>query len=269
MSSIKKGRSLDATPLAAIILSLATAAVAGCAPQRPYRPVAPPPVRSTAPAPQKSAPLPPPPPVESNRQPLPQDPRIQEQDLRTKAPSSPPAAKQTHDLPRQASIGETRTALEPAEPQPATAPPLPDDSSLLAKITPGVSPQRAASLRLTEEGRRLLDAGEPARALTPLERTIAVDSTNPYGYFYLAKAQYLLGRHQQSMNFLDVAESRLIGEPFWLAEVHALRGDNFRAQGQMLRAEVSYQYALRLNSGNRAAIEALARMQAEAQPASR
>jgi tetratricopeptide (TPR) repeat protein len=145
-----------------------------------------------------------------------------------------------------------------------TTPSLPDDSSLVAKITAAVTPQRAASLRLTEEGRKLLDAGDTARALTRLEKTIAIDSTNPYGYFYLAKAQNRLGRYKDSLNFLEVAESRLSGEPFWLAEVHALRGDNYRALGQTQRAETSYVQSLRLNSGNRAAADALLRLQTDA-----
>lgn len=244
-------------------------AVIGCAPRRPYR-VPVPPRSSTAPAPrepQTSAPSPPSPAAELSRRPLPQDPRIREQDIGSKAPATAPATKETREPRKQASVGEIRPPVEPS-PQ-STPPPLPDDSSLLAKITPGVSPQRAASLRLTEEGRKLLDGGEPAKSLTPLERSIAIDSTNPYGHFYLAKAQQRLGRYQESLNFLDVAESRLGGEPFWLAEVHALRGENFRALGQLRRAEVSYDYALRLNSGNRTAVEALARMQSETQPASR
>lgn len=145
------------------------------------------------------------------------------------------------------------------------APPLPDDSSLLAKITPGVSPQRAASLRLTDEGAKLLEAGDPAKALSRLERTIVIDSSNPYGYFYLAKAHYRLGRYRESLNFLDIAESRLRSEPFWLAEVQALRGDNYRALGQTQRAEASYTQALRFNSGNRAATDGLARLQADTQ----
>lgn len=236
--------------------------VFGCAPQRPYRPpaVSQAPAAPPAPAPQRAAPLAPP--TSPEPRPLLPESKIREQDIRAKAPVAPPVTKERPEPLRQTPPGEPRAMPGPAVP--ALPPPLPDDSSLLAKITPGVSPQRAASLRLTEEGRRLIDAGEPARALTPLERTIAIDSTNPYGYFYLAKAQFLLGRYQQSMNFLDVAEARLIGEPFWLAEVHALRGENFRAQGQTERAEVSYQYALRLNSGNRTAVEALAKMQAEA-----
>lgn len=179
----------------------------------------------------------------------------------------PPTAKETKDGSRQASI-EGRTGPDSTVFQP-TVPPLPDDSSLLAKIIPGTTPQRAASLRLTEEGRKLLDAGDPGKALTRLETTIVIDSTNPYGYFYLAKAQNRLGRYKESLNFLEVAESRLSGEPFWMAEVNALRGENFRGLGQLQRAEASYVQALRLNSGNRTASEGLGRMQSEPQAGSK
>jgi Tetratricopeptide repeat len=237
----------------------------GCAPQRPYR--APlPPSSSTTPAlrtPQSTAPIPAPPPPEApdtSRRPVPQEGKISEQDIRTKSPTPPPAGKETKESSRQAGIGESHTT-----PEATVSPALPDDSSLLAKITPGVTPQRAASLRLTDEGRKLLDAGDAAKALTRLERTIAIDSTNPYGYFYLAKAQNRLGSYKESLNFLDVAESRLSGEPFWLAEVHALRGDNYRALGQPQRAETSYVQSLRLNSGNRTAADALLRLHADAQ----
>ena len=236
----------------------------GCAPQRPYR--APLPPTSTTPAlrtPQSTAPIPAPPPLEApdtSRRPVPQEGKIREQDIRTQSPTPPPAGKETKESSRQAGIGESHTT-----PEPTVSPALPDDSSLLAKITPGVTPQRAASLRLTDEGRKLLDAGDAAKALTRLERTIAIDSTNPYGYFYLAKAQNRLGGYKESLNFLDVAESRLSGEPFWLAEVHALRGDNYRALGQPQRAETSYMQSLRLNSGNRTAADALLRLHADAQ----
>ena len=235
---------------AAVCLTLAS-----CAPQPYYRAPAPP-----APA-IKAPPAPPTQPAqESVRQTVPPDSKIREQDVRSKTPP-PPAAKAGKEPPRQASI-ESRSGAEASLP-----PPLADDSSLLAKITPATSPQRAASLRLTEEGRKILDAGDPAKALTRLEQTIVIDSTNPYGYFFLAKAQYRLGRYRDALNFLDIAESRLGNEPFWLAEIHALRGDNFRALGQLQRAEASYNQAIRLNSGNRGAADALTRMQGEAQPA--
>jgi len=240
------------------------AVVYGCAPQRPYRAPAPP--SSSMPlsrSPQTTAPIPPPPPTpEADRKPVPQESKIREQDIRSKPSPTVPPARETIEPGRQASPGESRTPDSTVF-QPTT-PPLPDDSSLVAKITAAVTPQRAVSLRLTEEGRKLLDAGDTAKALTRLEKTIAIDSSNPYGYFYLAKAQNRLGRYKDSLNFLEVAESRLSGEPFWLAEVHALRGDNYRALGQPQRAETSYVQSLRLNSGNRAAADALLRLQADA-----
>ena len=48
-------------------------------------------------------------------------------------------------------------------------------------------------------------------------------------------------------------------------EVHALRGENFRALGMVDKAEASYAQALRLNSGNRTANDALARLQGQSQ----
>jgi hypothetical protein len=230
-------------------------ATQSCAPRPVYRT----PLPSTSPpaSSPKVPPAPAPSPVEEPpRTPLPQESKIREQDLKTRSPIAPPAAKETVKPP----------LLVPPE---STTGPLPDDSSLLAKITPGTSPQRAASLRLTEEGRKLLESGDAAKALSRLEKTIVIDSTNPYGYFYLAKTHYQLGRFKESLSFLDVAESRLSSEPFWLAEVHALRGENFRALGMSDKAEASYAHALRLNSGNRTANDALTRPQRPTQAISR
>jgi len=228
-----------------------------CAPQRPYRTPLPP---SGATAPSTGITRPPQlpsteAPGETSRKPLPPESKIREQDIRA-TPSSPAGPKDVKEAGKQASINEPRSSSEMTP----VSPPLADDSSLLAKIVPGITPQRAASLRLTEEGRKLLDAGDPAKALTRLERTIVIDSTNGYGYFYLAKAQHRLGHHQESLNLLEVAQSRLGAEAFWMSELHALRGENYRALGQMQKAESSYHQSLRLNSGNRTASDALARI---------
>ena len=233
-------------------------ACSACEPPRPYRLPVPPsnnPVLRTPP-PAPAPPPPPAPPPEPPRKPLPLEGTIREQDLQDKPLPPRGPAKETKESASLPSTSEGRAASDLTPP-----PPLPDDSSLLAKITPGVTPQRAASLRLTEEGKKLLDAGDPVKALARLEKTIVIDSTNPYGYFYLAKAQYRLGRYRESLNFLDIAESRLGNEPFWIAEIHALRGDNYRALGQLQRAEGSYQQAVRLNSGNRTAADGLLRLQ--------
>lgn len=255
-------------PLGFAAVVFLCAAAFGCEPPRPSRIPVPPSNYPLPPrAPQPAAPIPPPapPPPVVARKPLPQEGKIREQDLPGKA--QPPPGRQTRESTLPPSLEESRIPEESVPP--AIPPPLPDDSSLLAKITPGVTPQRAASLRLTDEGRKLLEAGEPAKALTRLEKTIVIDSSNAYGYFYLAKAQYRLGRYQESLNFLDIAEPRLSSEPFWLAEVYALRGENYRALGQLPKAEASYQQALRINSGNRTAADALSRLQTDASPAAR
>ena len=139
----------------------------------------------------------------------------------------------------------------------------------MAKITSQTSPQRAASLRLTEEGRKLLESGEYDKALSRLEKTIAIDSTNPYGYYYLAQAHHRLAHYQESLNFLDVAESLFNGQSYWLAEIFALRGENYHALGMLQRADSNYAEALRWNPGNQIASEGLTRLRGEMQPAPR
>jgi tetratricopeptide (TPR) repeat protein len=243
--------------LTASALAVSIVVTQSCAPRQPYRP----PSVSRAPmiAPAPKSPPPPAPVRETTRKPLPEESKIQEQDLSTNETRNSLVLEE----------GPLAPAGATSPGQPALQPALPDDSSLLAKITPGTSPRRNASLRLTEEGRKLLDAGDVARALNRLEQSITIDSTNGYGYFYLAMAHYKLRRYKESLNFLDVAESRLEGEPFWLAEVHALRGENYRALGMAVRADASFSKALSINPGNRTASEAISRVQNEVAAPSR
>jgi hypothetical protein len=246
------GKIKAATYSTAAALAVIAGLAQSCAPRVAYRAPARPPLRDTAPVPPP-APVPPATRVEPpTPKPLPQEPKIQEHSLPgTTLPGTGSSARVLKEPP----------STPEAAPEPEPPAPLPDDSSLLAKITARTQPQRAASLRLAEEGRKLIDGGAPAKGLPRLEQSIAIDSTNPYAYFYLAKAHHKLGRHRESLNFLDVAESRLSGEPYWLAEVHALRGENFRALGMGERAEASYSKALSINPGNRTAVEATSRPQ--------
>lgn len=258
-SSKQKAKLASVWRLAAAF-ALTTLALQSCAPQRPYRkPISSPSAKSQPPAGPLPVPLPRASESDLSSRPIPPEPQIREQDLKAQEKTPPPVTTSKEILP-PTNIPET---LPPAKP------PVADDSSLLAKIIPGTPPQRAASLRLTEEARKLLEGGEYAKALTRLERAIAIDSTNAYGHFLLAKTQFGLGRYKESLNFLDVAESRLGSEPFWLSEVYALRGENFRALGMAQRADESYEKALTINSGNRTAADALSRKQSETQPTQR
>ena len=100
--------------------------------------------------------------------------------------------------------------------------------TLHSGITPQTSPRRAVALRLAERGRKLLQAGEYESALLTLEKSLALDST-PYTYYYLARAHHHLNNYQDSVTFLDVAESRLSVSREWMAEVAALKRENVRA----------------------------------------
>lgn len=219
-----------------------------CATRTVYRPSLPPPPSSS----QRPAPPPPayPAPAPQARAPIEPGP-IREEDLKERRVAPQPRPQQE----------QSARALPPQAPAP-----LPDEISLLAKITSTTSPQRAASLRLTEEGRKLLESGDHAKALSRFEKTIAIDSTNPYGYYFLAKAHTSMGRHQESLRFLDVAEGLIASDPYWLSEVFALRGEDYRALGFLDRADLNYSQALRLNPGNRMAADGLSRIQGEARP---
>lgn len=249
---------VTARPVKALAALVFVVGVQSCAPQATYRRPLPPPSAKPRPAAPPAPALPPA--VPETPKPLPQEARIREQDLQPPEKAIPPITIPEEPPPPVA----TPEVLPPAPPTP-----LADDSSLLAKIGPSTPPQRAASLRLAEEGRKLLESGDHARALNRLERAISIDSTNAYGHFLLAKTQHGLKRYKESLNFLEVAEFRLRDEPFWLAEVYALRGENFRALGMFDQAAASYQQALSINSGNRTAAEALSRIDAESQPAQR
>ena len=219
--------------------------VSSCAPRpAPRAPLVLPP-----PSPQPSQPLSSSP-RETERRPVLEEAKIKEQGL----PGKRPAPLATPKSP-SAGSGARGTEIPPLPPR--------NEASLIAKITPKTLPQRAASLRLTEEGRKLLESGDYPKALARLEKTLTIDSTNPYGYFYLAQAHYYLAHYQESLNFLDVAESLLSGQTYWLAEVFALRGENFRALGVLPRADFNYAEALRLNPGNPVAAEGIGKIRNE------
>ncbi len=138
---------------------------------------------------------------------------------------------------------------------------LPAEASLIDKIDLSTPPRQAVSLRWTEDGRKLIESGHNSKALTHLEKTLAIDSNNPYVYFFLAKAHFNLAHYRQSVDFLDVAEALLDSQPYWIAEVLSLKGENFQAMGLLKEANHSYAESLRLNPKNHKAAVELHRVQ--------
>ena len=104
----------------------------------------------------------------------------------------------------------------------------------------GSSPQRVASVRMTERAVRLLRSGRYARALTELEKSLSTDGTNPYAHYYIAVVHYRLGNFKASLDFLDAAEPILGRDSSWLVQSVVLRGDNLRALGRFGAAGEAY-----------------------------
>ena len=75
------------------------------------------------------------------------------------------------------------------------------------RIETKTNPRQAISVRLLEQGKKLLANREYRKALRLLEKALGFDSTNPQIHYHLAKVHYFLGHHSQAQNFLDIAES--------------------------------------------------------------
>lgn len=128
---------------------------------------------------------------------------------------------------------------------------------LTVLINPRTPARRAASLRLTEEARRLIDMGQNGEAIQKLDRAIPLDPLNPYVYFFLAWSHQHIGNSKQSLTFIAEAE-RLFGpDGPWLSEVHALRGKVFQSLGELEKARAEYTMALRLDPANPRAQEGM------------
>jgi hypothetical protein len=132
-----------------------------------------------------------------------------------------------------------------------------DDGPLTAKIDAATPAGRSAALRLTEEGRQRLAAGDSARAIELLERAVAVDARVPYTYYFLAVAHADAGHPALAHRFLDRAGQKLTGEPYWRSRVDELRGKLLAGEGKTEESQAAYRRALDAWPGNHAAAQAL------------
>jgi tetratricopeptide (TPR) repeat protein len=81
------------------------------------------------------------------------------------------------------------------------------------------SPRVAASLQLTEQGRRLLEDRQPDRAIRILEQAVSLNPLNGQNYYYLAEAWLMKGSAAQAEEFNQLAEIHLKEDPQWMMRV--------------------------------------------------
>lgn len=147
------------------------------------------------------------------------------------------------------------TAREPAPPPPVPPPtrrpaPPQDRYSIPTPKPRPKSPQQVAALHRVDRARALIASGQYARAIADLEKTLSLDATNPLVYFYLARAHHELAHFQESLDFLEVADSFSDGESVSRIELLILQGDNLRRLGRLSEARQSYEQALAIDPGN-------------------
>ncbi len=164
-------------------------------------------------------------------------------------PTSPPATADE----------ATPTATATPEPSPeAEEAELP---SLLPKITDATRPNVAASLRLIEDGRTLLVREDYDHALDRIERALAIDPSNAYGYYFLARVHYEKHNYDQTIAFADKAAllSARDDRP-WAARAYALQGAAFEAVGRFPDARAVYRKAFAMDPHNGAASAGITRL---------
>lgn len=81
------------------------------------------------------------------------------------------------------------------------------------------SPRVLASLKLTDQGRELIEKGRLDDAIGILEQAINLNSNNGQNYYYLAEAWLLKGVLRQAAEFNQLAEQYLKGDRGWEVRV--------------------------------------------------
>ena len=83
----------------------------------------------------------------------------------------------------------------------------------------GPSPRARASLKLTEQGSRLLEEGQPDKAMRVLEQAISLDPNNGRNYYYMAEAWLKKEIALEAKEFNQLAEMHLKGDDEWMIRV--------------------------------------------------
>lgn len=138
---------------------------------------------------------------------------------------------------------------------------LREDESLLPLLSSSTPVPRAASLRCVEKGRLLLASGQQEGAREWFERALSLDATNPYAYYFLARAALVGQRLNQAQTFLARARSLGTGlDPRWRGRLAALEGEIWEKVGRFPEARRAYQEAAEADPENPIARSGLARL---------
>jgi tetratricopeptide (TPR) repeat protein len=136
-----------------------------------------------------------------------------------------------------------------------------EPESLLARIGPSTPPNVAAALRLIEDGRQHMSGGHYDKALERFERSVAIDPTNAYGYYFLAQLHFHTKKYDQAVAFASrAAILSARNDPVCLGRAYGLEGAAFEAVGRYADARAAYEKAVQADPNNLAARTGVARL---------
>ncbi len=159
----------------------------------------------------------------------------------------PPGAISETPLPTATAAAEAAASAEP--------------ESLVTHIGPGTAPNTAAALRLIEDGRQQIAKGAYDAALDRLERAVAIDPTNAYGYYFLARVHFLKKDYDQAIAFASRAAAlNPRSDRRSLSRIYSLQGAVFEEVGRYPDARKAYQQAVSADPNNLAARVGAARL---------
>jgi tetratricopeptide (TPR) repeat protein len=103
--------------------------------------------------------------------------------------------------------------------EPVSRPPPPAEEQVEPESVQEPDPRTLASLQLTEQGRRLVEAGKSDQAIRVLEQAISLNPDNGQNYYYLAEAWLLKDVVSEAKKFNELAEIHLKDSSQWMQRV--------------------------------------------------
>ena len=98
-------------------------------------------------------------------------------------------------------------------------PPPPAEEQVEPESVQEPDPRTLASLQLTEQGRRLVEAGKSDQAIRVLEQAISLNPDNGQNYYFLAEAWLLKDVVSEAKKFNQLAEIHLKHSSQWMQRV--------------------------------------------------
>lgn len=118
-----------------------------------------------------------------------------------------------------------REAPDAGTTEASVAPPVPREISTDradARDPAAGTPARESSLRVVEEGKGYLIAGQSDEAARRFSTATRIDPTNGFAYYWLGRARVAEGDRPGAIGVLEKAESLLGPYPEWRAQARAL-----------------------------------------------